>query len=1025
MEKMFLVVLFALSTTVQGLEIQLGNANLSLTRDASCCGPPAAQRSDSQCRCDTFCSVYGDCCLDYPLFRTDADTNATVSGASANCTEAWRSGNLTSREGGMTGEGCKVWESDEAGIVNEVVLEYQCLLKALWEPVILRRSTTRRFVSAPARVTKKQYRVRLLQDCGPDASAEDDEACLRDRSIGSIQDLHDVISLLPVTARDGLHYKNLYCARCHGYDSRDVIFWSLRLYCRPHDLDVTAFFSTNISVVADNCLISHIDKPTEIPWDHAETRLPAVVLFRCDDSPENAYNAAACHAYSLPTNDYPNPHCKMCIGTNGTAGNGTISDSNGHEMKCNDWLCNGMVRPLSVLFDFSPTTGTSLSLHGQSPTFIVPDCEHGQVYDTSTGSCRPFYCPSGQTVADDGLTCASLGNQTTQCTSRAEIMGEDEVVILEVSLASEVSKHDSRWSVIVKHLRQILDDQIKEYNMQVDSYSRPTSDHNCSLVTPYAYTLIFTSHTPNTTIKSLAQSTAEALGDQCWTISNLTFAILELTLKNFERGILTNNCAKRGQETEERPLENFTELTVDNVPYIKIMTGSNETMTCPSLDTCQDLTVGREFQMKQSVFSCITKLYCPIFVLNSSEVSRVTDNGTTFAVHEATGRNFSVDDFIEMTGGDIAVCRFPLPTDSPIDHPDPRPTEILFSLVGITVSEVFLLLSLLNYYMFPELRKLPGKNMISFIVATFSLQMIFLLGRGSPLSQYTLTSEASCFAFAVLTHYLLLAVFVWSNVVSLHFVRTFGGRLRPTAAESSRQQRRTFLFYSLYGWGAPAVLVGASCAVHFTADINGLLENVYGNDCLIYGGILYFFAIPAAVLMGLNVMFFVWTVVGIKRTRRAASFARREKGRLEMIKMDFNLCIKISVATGMLWLVVFVLGSLQIQGLSYLIIIDFTLQGPLVFFAFAFTGRVRGLWRKKLGSSATKRSLQRDSQDRTTGSSSGGTSSSLEGLVRSNADTIRFSQSESVSKVESTFINPLYDMVDKREFNDSKCNMIL
>ena len=57
---------------------------------------------------------------------------------------------------------------------------------------------------------------------------------------------------------------------------------------------------------------------------------------------------------------------------------------------------------------------------------------------------------------------------------------------------------------------------------------------------------------------------------------------------------------------------------------------------------------------------------------------------------------------------------------------------------------------------------------------------------------------------------------------------------------------------------------------------------------------------------------------------------------------------------GLLWVILFIVGHIEARGLSFLISLVFTLQGPLVFFAFACTRRVRDLWRRKL-SGATKR----------------------------------------------------------------------
>ena len=60
------------------------------------------------------------------------------------------------------------------------------------------------------------------------------------------------------------------------------------------------------------------------------------------------------------------------------------------------------------------------------------------------------------------------------------------------------------------------------------------------------------------------------------------------------------------------------------------------------------------------------------------------------------------------------------------------------------------------------------------------------------------------------------------------------------------------------------------------------------------------------------------------------------------------------VATGLLWFGIFIVDHFEDRVFSYVITVIFTLQGPMSFFAFAFTERVRGMWAKKI-SSATNR----------------------------------------------------------------------
>jgi hypothetical protein len=266
--------------------------------------------------------------------------------------------------------------------------------------------------------------------------------------------------------------------------------------------------------------------------------------------------------------------------------------------------------------------------------------------------------------------------------------------------------------------------------------------------------------------------------------------------------------------------------------------------------------------------------------------------GSMLMYCDAAGRNISSSDVIVMSQGKIAVCHSDTENQK-YPQIEYNTSEIILSMVGMSISLVFLAMSLFTYYMFPELINLPGKNMMSFLVALFALLVTFLISVGSPLSQLTLGTKASCLTFAVLIHYFLMAVFFWSNIISVHFVRTFSLGVRMRLTESTNDGR-VFWLYSLYGWGAPLVIAGVGCALHFLVEIGGQRENVY-NGCIISGGeaAIYLVAIPLSCLMFLNAVFFTVTLVGIRKTRSDVKLVRKKKGRLETLNMELSLFVKV------------------------------------------------------------------------------------------------------------------------------------
>ena len=872
------------SVFLSGLEIVLDDATLQLTRTASCCGSCSESSYETielVCKCEPFCVIYGDCCLDYALFCTDIETGTsenTLLGIEK-CTNDQVNSSLT-REGGVSTseDKCRVY-AEEA--THELVQEYLCQLKALWSPVILKHRSTQR--KAIIRAGRELVLYTMIQDCRLDASEDEVHACQMNRTIKSVQHLPVFIALLPVTAANGVHYMNIHCALCNGYDSPNVTFWNFMFSCSLPNLDLGyELQKKDLSLVASNCWIVHMVVPV-FPWEVAPFR-GFGRLHQCKDSP----NWDACRAYKLPYNSSQNIHCYLCLEAYKADRNGTFP---GYGTEPTDYP---IVTPVNALFHFSPSEGAGLARRpGHLPTtYFKPTCDHGQIYEQSTGECRDFFCPFGQIVADDGFTCVSLRNKSNY-SLRFDTQVSNGRFSCEVFIQTEFPVDDKKaFSSILFH--QILGDvSVENTELKPDDSNKTHPNQSCSRIKmPYPYILFALTQVSNTTsIESISELVLDALNKtKCWEFTNMSLSLSTFRIRNFDQIFLQDQCAKQGQELDQYALDVYQRFLVERVSYIKFSLG-NDTYALPSLTTRQEITHTAGKQTGLSVLTCSVKLICPIIVLDSTEYN-LTTVGSMLMYRDAAGRNLSSSDVIMMSQGKIAVCYSDTETSN-YPQVEYDTSEIILSMVGMSISLVFLAMSLFTYYMFPELRNLPGKNMMSFLVALFALLVTFLIAVGSPLSQLTLGSKASCLTFAVLIHYFLMAVFFWSNIISLHFVRTFGLGVRMRLTGSTNDGR-VFRLYSLYGWGAPIVIAGLGCALHFLVEIGGQRENVY-NGCIISGGeaAIYLVAIPLSCLMFLNAVFFTVTLVGIRKTRSDVKLVRKKKGRLETLNMELSLFVKV------------------------------------------------------------------------------------------------------------------------------------
>ena len=96
------------------------------------------------------------------------------------------------------------------------------------------------------------------------------------------------------------------------------------------------------------------------------------------------------------------------------------------------------------------------------------------------------------------------------------------------------------------------------------------------------------------------------------------------------------------------------------------------------------------------------------------------------------------------------------------------PLHIL-TYTGCAISMISLIFLLGIYIALPELRTLPGKNLISLSCAMLSYHIFFLLTGQTD-------KPKICLAIAVLLHYFLLSSFFWMGVMAFDVKKTFGSK---------------------------------------------------------------------------------------------------------------------------------------------------------------------------------------------------------------------------------------------------------
>lgn len=322
---------------------------------------------------------------------------------------------------------------------------------------------------------------------------------------------------------------------------------------------------------------------------------------------------------------------------------------------------------------------------------------------------------------------------------------------------------------------------------------------------------------------------------------------------------------------------------------------------------------------------------CPKFVLGPEDY--IFRNKSVFV--PAYKRTLYKNEYTFRDDGSIEVCAEALGTQS-VDKFGAYMGYVTFA--GLGVSIIFLILHLTAFALVPELRNLSGKNLASLCTALLVAYSAFMAGqilKGKP--------GKPCFIVAVITYYSFLSSFSWMLTMAFDVWRT----LRLATAElrvSAGKQWRKFTIYSIWSWLAPAIILTSALLIE-TAPKNSIPNDFrpdFGVSSCWFGqrkALLIYFAIPLAVVMIMNTIFFASSAHMIYSTTSTTRFTASAG-----TQRDFRLYIRLALVMGLTWTVGLIAGTLDNELLWYAFIALNTLQGLFIFLAFTCTEKVvRGL----------------------------------------------------------------------------------
>ena len=254
-------------------------------------------------------------------------------------------------------------------------------------------------------------------------------------------------------------------------------------------------------------------------------------------------------------------------------------------------------------------------------------------------------------------------------------------------------------------------------------------------------------------------------------------------------------------------------------------------------------------------------LFCAmdVFLVQPDDV--ILKNETKLIV-QFDGNEFKTESFYELKNNSLIACnefQYELDFGSPLKTRVPATITVLI----ISVSLISLIVTFITYCLFDELKNLPGKIIMNYLVALFITLVSVLIDLVLP--------SYACVAAGAVFHYCWLAAFTWMNALSINTSRALT-RTTPLRKTSSNKK---LLMYMAYGWGAPMIIVIITLSLHFCecTDVQmgyGAIEDEeLGQSCWIQGlaEILLFTSI-VSILLVINLVLFCYTVYKVLKVTK-------------------------------------------------------------------------------------------------------------------------------------------------------------
>ncbi|EDO42023.1 predicted protein, partial [Nematostella vectensis] len=266
------------------------------------------------------------------------------------------------------------------------------------------------------------------------------------------------------------------------------------------------------------------------------------------------------------------------------------------------------------------------------------------------------------------------------------------------------------------------------------------------------------------------------------------------------------------------------------------------------------------------------------------------------------------------------------------------------TLMCMLLSIAGLVFFLVTYLLFSELRTIPGVNLMNLGFSTLLAQVTWLTGVNQT------DKPVTCTIVAASLQYFYLVSFMWTSIIAYDTWRAFSSNGHRASPGSRSEKSRKCLRYMALGW-LPCLMFVVICV---SLDQTGIVDIGYGflQFCWMANGlaIVYIFAIPVALAIIVDAVFYGLTVKAIKTTASQAQMAAENSKR----RGHFGIYVRLASVMGFTW--VFGFGAALLWSPLWYVFVPLNcLQGVYIAAAFALSDQAKRLYRELLGIKADEK----------------------------------------------------------------------